>query len=83
MPYQALKEQGHSWIEDKREQNTHWNASTTRTRTRAGRGKVYRWDLTGWNASCDPQATEDRAELRRLAERLLDKHGVKVRRDDR
>ena len=51
----TFAEQGFDWVLSKRQEGSGGRTlSETRTGTRAERGNVYRWDLQGWTAVCDP-----------------------------
>ena len=70
MPYQAIHCQDHAWVIEQRDRRSSVGWST-RTGTRAARGRVFRFDQAGWLGQHDPHGTRDPTKLRELSANLL------------
>ena len=74
----AQATQDSSWVDEQRDANT-TGSGVTRTNTRKGVAKVFRWDQLSWTVNYSPHGTRDKKEFRRLAQGLLGSLNVKVR----
>ena len=75
----AASEQDHDWVSTQRRVWTSASGQSSKTFSRSGRGKVHRWDQSGWTSRFDPGGTRDPKIIWNLAGALLRSLGCKDR----
>ena len=76
VPHHAIHCQGHEWVNEQRARCSYGMSS--KTGTRAARGRVFRFDQQGWLRQRDPAGTRSDARIRELAAALLSDMRVRV-----
>ena len=64
----AFREQDFEWLSSVRRV---WTCGSSKTGTRTARGRVYRWDASGWCTALSPEGSRDPRVLWDLSRQLL------------
>ena len=75
----AASEQDHDWVSSHRRVWMSASGRSSKTFSRGGRGKVHRWDQSGWTSRFNPDGARDPRILWKLARELLQSLGCKDR----
>ena len=76
---EAYRTHDYSWLEEQRREHTGVHELVSRTGTRRGRGRVFRWDQDGWTKEADPKRLRDNKALTAAAKKLMSFMSVDTR----
>ena len=76
---QTFREQGFKWVQSQRQVWVSPASQSSKTFTRSARGRIIRWDQTGWTARLSPEGSRDPQTLQDLASKLLQECGGRNR----